>query len=506
MGACPQYFAYDEDGNTLHIQEPAGTTYFAYNGRNTIKQIQFASGTVTRLGYDATGKLAWKDVDGTPTYFGYDGLDVLVERNAAGVTVGEYTYGESVVPAIGNLAEAEVDGARYIPVFNHVGDLVAVLDANGAVVYRCWYDAFGRVLGETGTNPLPFGHHGPCQMKRAGAAGDPVFYLPQAGRLLWPEVGRYLGSDEINGSYRYCYANPVRYLDPTGFYGIDVHFYMTYYLAYACGFTAKTAYTGVEQEKGRAHYNEAYIIAWADQFTDVHPKTRPVNEYGSVPPDQFAKAKEARAKFHFREATLAEMSNRIGELRKRHRDQNAQQLRERIEEELKRRRTRVLSDTQTARAPLERAISQKSLMGVGIGLHAFQDSWAHELFGSAKGHMDAEPESGAPDWPWHRPKVALRMAERTHEMLGSFMRKLHGRACAKPWGEVKRVVEEGIACATLPEKAKKKEEKRAEFWQKLIRRELGHPVLYGDDSPTGVWAKDFLEFARTVGATVPRWR
>jgi len=112
-----------------------------------------------------------------------------------------------------------VGGTRYVPEFNGVGDLVGVLDTDGNEVYRCLYDAFGRVLSETGTNPLPFGHHGPCQMKLSGGPGDPVFYLPEAGRLLWPQIGRYTAPDKVGSSsnrYVYCRNNPVSEVDPDG--------------------------------------------------------------------------------------------------------------------------------------------------------------------------------------------------------------------------------------------------------------------------------------------------
>jgi len=124
------------------------------------------------------------------------------------------------------------------------------------------------VLAETGTNPLPFGHHGPCQMKLAGAASDPVFYLPEAGRLLWPEVGVYLGPDPDGSGYLYCGQNPVRFVDPGG---LEDTFFETELKrlderAYRAEQLARKTLRLVEGDLSRAFLHVRYLLGKAKEL------------------------------------------------------------------------------------------------------------------------------------------------------------------------------------------------------------------------------------------------
>jgi RHS repeat-associated protein len=66
-----------------------------------------------------------------------------------------------------------------------------------------------------------------------------------------------LSNPQLWNLYAFCRNNPVTFLDPTGEYGIDVHYYMTYYLAKQAGFSER----------------DAIMISRANQFIDENPST-----------------------------------------------------------------------------------------------------------------------------------------------------------------------------------------------------------------------------------------
>jgi uncharacterized protein RhaS with RHS repeats len=187
------YFSYDKDGNLELIEEPGGAvTYFEHAGHGLVSKIKPLGGTEVTFGYDALLRRVRMMEGATATYFRHDGINLLEIDD--GATVTKLIHGFQVIDGIGSVVEIDVDGTLYYFEQDHRGTLRKVTDANGAVVWDALCDAWGCVLSETGTNPLPFGHHAPAQRRLTGsAASDPVFYLPEAGRLLWPRIGRYLG-------------------------------------------------------------------------------------------------------------------------------------------------------------------------------------------------------------------------------------------------------------------------------------------------------------------------
>src|SRR5690606_35056005 len=111
------------------------------------------------------------------------------------------------------------DGKTYYYQTNYRGDVLALTDSSGNVVATYEYDAFGRLLKETGTVENPYRYAGYRYDKETG-----LYYLQS--RYYNPETGRFLTRDTFEGDeqdplslnkYAYANNNPVMNTDSIGF-------------------------------------------------------------------------------------------------------------------------------------------------------------------------------------------------------------------------------------------------------------------------------------------------
>ena len=171
-------------------------------------------------------------------------------------------------------AAAQAPTVEYYHV-DALGSVRAVTNASGGVVRRHDYAPFGEELATA---------LGADQMRFAGKERDVETAFDYLGaRHLRPSWGRFATIDPVMRSmdalllpqqwnrYAYVSNNPLRKLDPTGGYEIDVHYHLTRALSRAVGLSPAIA--------------EA--IARADQGVDDTPGTGP---FSGV---------EARRNFHF---------------------------------------------------------------------------------------------------------------------------------------------------------------------------------------------------------------
>ncbi|MCL2816858.1 MAG: RHS repeat-associated core domain-containing protein, partial [Clostridiales bacterium] len=188
--------------------------------------------------------------------FGYDGLDRLVWARVGGVEVG-YTYrsdglrankwiggmvdtryvwdGWNISAELGQQWAVEMkyirglalicsenfSGTRTYYLYNAHGDVIQLANSSGAVVKDYRYDAFGKILSETGSyaGHNPFLYCGEYFDKETGTV-----YL--RARNYDPGIGRFTQQDGWGYAnpgdplslnlYTYCYGNPVMWVDPSG--------------------------------------------------------------------------------------------------------------------------------------------------------------------------------------------------------------------------------------------------------------------------------------------------
>jgi RHS repeat-associated protein len=305
--AATESYQHDADGNLLSD----GRWNYSWDAENRLVRMiaNTAIGPQQRIDfeYDWRGrriaKKVWNNVSGSGSpvtlKFIYDGWNLLAELDGNNNLLRSYLWGLDL--SGGLHAAGGVGGLLYVKpagqpaqfcAYDGNGNLALLVDGSTAAVSAEYeYSPFGETLRLTGlaaaANPFRF------STKYTDSDTDLIYY---GYRFLNPTTGRWLNRDRYgeNGGlnlYGFVYNNPKGFVDSLGLYEIDVHFYLTYWLA-----SKIPCFTGAE----------ATQIANADQGTDENPNTRP--GLGLT-----AKQREQNRKYHALHP-LGDGQNYLGEL------------------------------------------------------------------------------------------------------------------------------------------------------------------------------------------------
>lgn len=237
-------YQYDKVGNLIN---PNGKTY-TFNGANESNTFTYDyAGNLTkdnRLNYtwdgldqliattdiaDNTNKVIYtyhpdglrntKTVGATTYKYYYDGSDLVRVTDANQNTIWAITWNNGKVVSLTNGA-----GETFEYVTNYRGDVVQILDENGATVATYDYDPWGNQLSTEPTDSRIKGQ----PIRYAGYVYDSetkLYYLQ--ARYYDPATARFISrdpdsSDEddpitMNG-YSYANGNPVMMTDPDGYF------------------------------------------------------------------------------------------------------------------------------------------------------------------------------------------------------------------------------------------------------------------------------------------------
>ena len=201
---------YDNNGNTT--QSEALTYTYDYENR-----IASASNGV-QIVYDGDGNRVSKTFNGNTMMYlvdtnnltGY--AQVLEEINSANQVVKVYSFGTELI------SQTVAGAGLSFYGFDGHGSVRYLTDLNGVLTDTYTYDAFGILIGRTGTTDNNFLY--------CGEQFDPQlgFYYLRA-RYLNPNTGRFWTMDGYEGSqtmplslHKYAYArqNPIIGIDPSG--------------------------------------------------------------------------------------------------------------------------------------------------------------------------------------------------------------------------------------------------------------------------------------------------
>ena len=199
----------------------------------------------------------------------YDGWNQLTTLNASNTTVvraflwgSDFSGSMQGAGGVGGLlaVNAKGSGVAFVACDGN-GNVTALVDAAlGNTVANYEYGPFGEVLRASGTlaklNPFRF------STKFQDEETDHLYY---GYRYYSQSTGRWPNRDPMgeNGGlnlYGFVGNNPMGFVDSLGLYEIDVHYYLTYWLA-----SKIPCFTDAEAKQ----------IANADQGTDENPDTKP---------------------------------------------------------------------------------------------------------------------------------------------------------------------------------------------------------------------------------------
>jgi RHS repeat-associated protein len=119
----------------------------------------------------------------------------------------------------------EYNGTKYAYVKNLQGDVIRIINGNGATVVEYTYDAWGNILSVTGSMASTLGATNPFRYRGYYYDTESGWYYLNS-RYYDPQVGRFINADGIIGAnggimgynmFAYCNNNPVMHSDPTGY-------------------------------------------------------------------------------------------------------------------------------------------------------------------------------------------------------------------------------------------------------------------------------------------------
>lgn len=194
------YYYYDLNGALNTMMEGANSTYFEYAGNQLVSKVTppIPDGNPWQFYYDARLNRYKIDRGGSVRYLLWEGLNLMEERDSMGALIARYTYGYSPIYGIGNCVEIylQATGLTYTLAMDHRGTGHVLLDNTGAEVGRRYYDAFGVILGETGSWPVDLGYQTNWQTIKIGSK----WWGLSASRMYDFASGKFTQRDALPGS------------------------------------------------------------------------------------------------------------------------------------------------------------------------------------------------------------------------------------------------------------------------------------------------------------------
>jgi RHS repeat-associated protein len=219
-GVVVASYTYDNNGNTKSRTVGGVTTNYVWDDQNRMVQVQSPNGETVTYAYDDDNIRVSETIGGTTKSYVLDKnrpyAQVLAEYEDGNLEAS-YTYGLDLI-------EQERDGNESYYSVDGLGSTRGLTDENGTVTDTYIYDAFGNVVGSSGSTENDYRFAGE---QFDGTLGQ--YYLRQ--RYYDPQSGRFTRRDTYEGRlenpvslHKYIYANadPVNGIDPSGLFTLTM--------------------------------------------------------------------------------------------------------------------------------------------------------------------------------------------------------------------------------------------------------------------------------------------
>ena len=439
--AGPKTFEYDANGNMTRMRDSSNglnrqlawddenrltktDDSFAEIGESSENNPENESGNLTTYSYDSGGNRVKKN--------GKHGEVIYVNNNYTirnGSVVGKHVFaGDTRVASklvvtespeegteTGEIESGEItpggsDEGIYYYHGDHLGSSSVVTNKEGKFHEHVEYFPFGETWvhekasdnavsmrykftgkemdPETGLYYYGARYYDPVVSKWISV--DPILndYLPSTGNNKMPAGGIFRSSNL--GMYSYVGNRPVNYKDPTGKYDVDVHFYLTQYLAVKAGFSG----------------TDATAMGIACNEVDYDPKSRPMRWgiFGYLFPKP-----GALKGWHF------PIKGIFGKTK-----HNSPAARKKIEAEIN-----------------NAGRGSGSIENFGKAMHVLQDSYSHEGFGIFFGHLFHKHE---PDKSYKNPAKSMAMAKTSYLAMLDYLKASGRKDVKNEWSSISQGV------------------------------------------------------------------
>jgi RHS repeat-associated protein len=212
-------YSYDDNGNLLSkVDKLSGaTTTCQYDAENWLVQVDTPT-DVVEYQYDGLGRRISKIVNGVVTKFLYDNVDILFELDEDENITARYTHGPGIDEPISVERDTDGDGVfdnKYYYHHDGLGSITSMTDTSGNVAQTYVYDAFGRIVQQTGSVENTYTYTGREWDESAGLYYYRArYYEPISGRFINEDPIGFAGGD--TNFYAYVRNNPVNMVDPLG--------------------------------------------------------------------------------------------------------------------------------------------------------------------------------------------------------------------------------------------------------------------------------------------------